>query len=83
MLLGVVDESVTPEWASSKQGNDDDNVVRNLEQFARRTREQREAMAAEAKMPAGPEKDRKVGERLMREGRERINDSEFCFFSYR
>ncbi|KAJ4403734.1 hypothetical protein N0V85_005032 [Neurospora sp. IMI 360204] len=70
VLLGVVDESATPEWASKH----DDNVVANLEQFARRTREQRAAMVAEQKMPVGPERDRKVRERLARERKERLED---------
>ncbi|KAH7635206.1 hypothetical protein B0T09DRAFT_255167 [Sordaria sp. MPI-SDFR-AT-0083] len=73
VLLGVVDESVTPDWSSTKH-HDDLDVVKNLEQFARRTREQREAMMQEQKMPAGPEKDKKVRERLAREGRERVDD---------
>lgn len=77
VLLGVVDDSATPEWASKQ----DDNLVANLEQFAKRTREQREAMMAEAKIPAGPERDRKVRERLAKEGRERLEDSKFfCRF---
>ncbi|KAK3401609.1 hypothetical protein B0T20DRAFT_402167 [Sordaria brevicollis] len=70
VLLGVVDDSATPEWASK----DEDAVMQNLERFARRSKEQRDAMMAEAKMPAGPEKDRRVRERLAREGQERLQD---------
>lgn len=70
VLLGVVEESATPEWASKQ----DDNLVQSLEQFSRRTREQREAIMAEQKMPAGPEKDRRIRERLAREGQERLQD---------
>jgi hypothetical protein len=70
VLLGVVDESATPEWAT--QYNDQGA---NLDAFARRTREQREAMAAEARMPPA-QRAQAARERGMRENEARIQESE-------
>ncbi|KAL2132099.1 hypothetical protein VTI74DRAFT_4222 [Chaetomium olivicolor] len=69
VLLGVVDERATPEWATQY----DDDHARQLEQFARRSREQRKAMEAEAKMPPA-QKAAAMRERVMREAEERLGD---------
>ncbi|KAK4105172.1 hypothetical protein N658DRAFT_491617 [Parathielavia hyrcaniae] len=69
VLLGVVDESATPEWAT-RHGDDQG---RQLDQFARRTREQRAAMEAEARM-APAQKAAAVRERVMRENEQRVQD---------
>jgi hypothetical protein len=75
VLLGVVDESDTPEWATRH----DDDAGRQLDLFARRHREQRAAMEAEARMPPA-QRAVAARERVMREGQERMQDSEFSFF---
>jgi hypothetical protein len=72
VLLGVVDESDTPEWATRY----DDDHARQLDLFARRHREQRAAMEAEARMPPA-QRAAAQRERVMREGQERMQDSEF------
>jgi hypothetical protein len=81
VLLGVVDESATPEWASTSAATVADDRARQLEEFSRRGRAQREAMLAEAKLSPA---ERMVAqrERGMREAEGRLWESEFsfCFF---
>ncbi|EAQ85124.1 hypothetical protein CHGG_09138 [Chaetomium globosum CBS 148.51] len=50
VLLGVVDESATPEWASASAATLADDRARQLDEFSRRARAQREAVMAEARM---------------------------------
>ncbi|KAH6843041.1 hypothetical protein B0I37DRAFT_418165 [Chaetomium sp. MPI-CAGE-AT-0009] len=50
VLLGVVDEAATPQWASGSEASLADERARQLDEFSRRSRAQREALAAEAKM---------------------------------
>ncbi|KAK4128446.1 hypothetical protein N657DRAFT_638920 [Parathielavia appendiculata] len=69
VLLGVVDESATPEWATRH----DDDHGRQLDLFARRSREQRAAMEAEARMPPA-QKAAAMRERITREGEQRMQD---------
>lgn len=71
VLLGVIDEAATPEWATR---HDDQGPALDL--FARRNREQREAMAAEARMPPA-QRAAAARERQMRENQARLDDSEF------
>ncbi|SPQ23185.1 6ec725cf-b8a6-43d0-9544-816bd4b7eac4 [Thermothielavioides terrestris] len=72
VLLGVVDEAATPEWATRQHGGDDDHA-RQLDLFARRHREQRAAMEAEARMPPA-QRAAAVQQRVMRENQERLQD---------
>ncbi|KXX76838.1 hypothetical protein MMYC01_206398 [Madurella mycetomatis] len=69
VLLGVVEESATPDWATK---HNDDQAVR-LERFTRRNQEQRAAMAAEAGLPPA-QKAQVVRERMMREAEQRMQD---------
>lgn len=70
VMLNVVDESETPEWATKHQDHG-----ANLDAFTRRNREQREAVAAEAKMlPA--QRAQAQRERQMRENQARLDESE-------
>jgi hypothetical protein len=71
VLLRVVDESATPEWATKYEDHG-----AQLDAFARRTREQREAMMAEAKMPPA-QRAQAARERAMRENQVRLDESEF------
>jgi hypothetical protein len=70
VLLDLVDESATPDWAT-KHGGDH---AAHLEQFSRRAREQRAAMEAEARLPPA-EKAQAVRDRMMRENEQRMQDS--------
>ncbi|KAK2061015.1 hypothetical protein LY76DRAFT_389014, partial [Colletotrichum caudatum] len=67
-LLGVVDASQTPEWATSH-----DDMRDNLELVSRRMREQRNAMAAESRMNPG-DKEQAVRDRTRKEAEQRIDD---------
>ncbi|GKT57854.1 hypothetical protein ColTof4_09836 [Colletotrichum tofieldiae] len=67
-ILGIVDASQTPEWAS---GHDD--MRENLDLMSRRMREQRNAMAAEARL--GPkERQQAVVDRMRKESEQRLDD---------
>ncbi|KAK5661936.1 hypothetical protein OQA88_10046 [Cercophora sp. LCS_1] len=68
VLLRIVDESATPEWATQYPDNG-----ASLDLFTRRHREQREAMAAEAKLPPA-QKAQAVRERMMKENQQRLDD---------
>lgn len=68
VLLKVVDEEKTPEWATKWNDHGAD-----LDVFGRRHREQREAMIKEGRMnPA--ERANAVRERVMRENQQRLDD---------
>ncbi|KAK3941654.1 hypothetical protein QBC46DRAFT_98528 [Diplogelasinospora grovesii] len=70
VLLGVVaDESATPEWAT-KYNNDHGA---SLDIFARRSRDQREAMQAEARMPPA-QREAAARARQQRENEQRMQD---------
>ncbi|KAH6603976.1 hypothetical protein Trco_007422 [Trichoderma cornu-damae] len=68
VLLGMVDESETPEWAT--RHND---YGASLDQFAQRSREQRQAMEAEARM-APAQREQAVRDRMRRETEQRMQD---------
>lgn len=70
VLLGVVDESATPDWATKYSGDH----AAQLDRFSRRHQEQRAAMAAEARLPPA-ERERAARERMMRETEQRMQDS--------
>ncbi|KAK3381334.1 hypothetical protein B0H63DRAFT_396845 [Podospora didyma] len=70
VLLSVVDEGQTPEWATPHAA--DHGAALDL--FTRRTREQRAAIEAEARMPPGPMKAQATRERMMRENEQRLQD---------
>lgn len=76
VLLGVVDEADTPEWAATAE-NEGPDVA--LDRFVRRNREQREAMAAEARMPPA-QRAEAVRRRMAREGEERLQESKLPLF---
>ncbi|AEO58863.1 hypothetical protein MYCTH_2306544 [Thermothelomyces thermophilus ATCC 42464] len=69
VLLGVVDEAATPQWATAYP----DDHGRQLDAFMRRTMAQREALAAEARLPPA---QRAIAERerIAREGSERMRE---------
>ncbi|KDN70723.1 hypothetical protein CSUB01_08320 [Colletotrichum sublineola] len=67
-LLGVVDASQTPEWASSH-----DDMRDNLDLVSRRMREQRNAMAAESRM-SPKDKEQAVRDRMRKEADQRLDD---------
>jgi len=69
VLLNVVDESTTPEWATKHEDHG-----ASLDLFARRNREQREAMAAEARLPPA-QRAQAARERQMRENQQRLDES--------
>lgn len=71
VLLRVVDESATPEWATKFEDHG-----ASLDLFARRHREQREAMAAEAKLPPA-QRAQAVSQRTMKENQQRLDESKF------
>lgn len=74
-LLGVVDGSQTPEWATTY------NDVRDQhEAFSRSMQEQRIAMAAEARMDAA-QRQIAVKQRTQREMMQRMNDSTYIYLS--
>ncbi|KAI2628651.1 hypothetical protein GGR54DRAFT_355402 [Hypoxylon sp. NC1633] len=68
VLLGVVDESQTPEWASKYDPGEEARDT-----FFKRSAEQRVAVAAEARM-APPQREIAARERMQREMRERMQD---------
>ncbi|KAM0444431.1 hypothetical protein ACHAO4_010184 [Trichoderma viride] len=68
VLLGIVDESETPEWAT--QYND---YGASLDTFAQRNREQRAAMDAEARMTPA-QRLLAVNERMRKETDQRMQD---------
>lgn len=76
VLLGVVEESATPEWATKHT----DDHARQLDLFSRRHREQRAAMEAENRLPPA-QRTAAMQQRMMRENQERMDDSEFIFLS--
>ncbi|EFQ34421.1 uncharacterized protein GLRG_09565 [Colletotrichum graminicola M1.001] len=67
-LLGLVDASQTPEWASSH-----DDMRDNLDLVSRRMREQRNAMAAESRM-SPKDKEQAVRDRMRKEAEQRLDD---------
>lgn len=71
VLLGMVDESETPEWATKHN-----DYGASLDNFTQRTREQRQAMEAEARM-APAQREQAVKDRMRRETEQRMQDSEF------
>lgn len=75
VLLGVVPEDETPEWsmAGGGEGHESRRRMEELETFARRGREQRAAVAAEAHM-APAQMEAAVRDRLRREGEQRLQD---------
>ncbi|KAK1240168.1 hypothetical protein MKX08_007610 [Trichoderma sp. CBMAI-0020] len=68
VLLGVVDESETPEWATKYN-----DYGASLDTFAQRSREQRAAMDAEARM-APVQRQQAVNERMRKETEQRMQD---------
>ncbi|KAL2148116.1 hypothetical protein VTH82DRAFT_2020 [Thermothelomyces myriococcoides] len=74
VVLGVVDEAATPHWATAYP----DDHARQLDAFVQRSMAQREALAAEARMPpaqrviAERERAAREGMERMREMRERL-----------
>ncbi|KAI1803304.1 hypothetical protein F4811DRAFT_351282 [Daldinia bambusicola] len=68
VLLGVVDESLTPAWATNSNGQDE---ARDL--FIRRSAEQRAAVMAESRM-APPQREAAARERMQREMNQRLQD---------
>jgi hypothetical protein len=71
VLLGMVDESETPEWATKHN-----DYGASLDQFAQRNREQRQAMEAEARMTPA-QREQAVKDRMRKETDQRMRDSEF------
>ncbi|KAK0709785.1 hypothetical protein B0T26DRAFT_754939 [Lasiosphaeria miniovina] len=69
VLLGVVDEAQTPEWATQHA----DDRAAALDVFARRGREQRAAMDAESRMPPA-QKAQAMRDRMMRENEQRLQE---------
>lgn len=69
VLLGVVDESATPDWATPYAPD----YGAQVDAFARRTREQREALAAEARMPPA-QRAQAVRARTLREAEQRAQE---------
>ncbi|KAF5008237.1 hypothetical protein FDECE_5473 [Fusarium decemcellulare] len=68
VVLGMVDESETPEWATKHK-----DYGAALDQFSRRHQEQRAAMAAEALM-APAQREAAARQRMQRENEQRLND---------
>ncbi|UKZ52441.1 hypothetical protein TrVGV298_006218 [Trichoderma virens] len=68
VLLGMVDESETPEWATKHN-----DYGASLDQFTQRTREQRHAMEAESRM-APAQREQAVKDRMRRESEQRMQD---------
>ncbi|KAG7286140.1 hypothetical protein NEMBOFW57_008443 [Staphylotrichum longicolle] len=69
VVLGVVDEDATPEWATRY----DADHGKQLDAFARRSREQRAAIEAENRMPPA-QKAAAMRERVMRENQQRLDE---------
>ncbi len=70
VLLGVVDESNTPQWDTTR--HDDRGAALDL--FSRRSREQREAVQAEQRLPPA-QREAAVRDRIRRENEQRLQDS--------
>ncbi|PTB62191.1 hypothetical protein BBK36DRAFT_1129678 [Trichoderma citrinoviride] len=68
VLLGMVDESETPEWATKHH-----DYGASLDQFSSRQREQRLAMEAESRM-APAQREQAVRDRTRREMEQRMQD---------
>ena len=68
-ILGVVDDSMTPEWATKHNDS-----TASLDLHVRRTREQRAAMEAESRMPPA-QKQHAVQARMRLEQQQRLDDS--------
>ncbi|KAI1141405.1 hypothetical protein F5Y05DRAFT_260132 [Hypoxylon sp. FL0543] len=68
VLLGVVDESQTPEWATNYDTREEEREL-----FFRRSADQRAAMTAEARMPL-PQRENAARERMHRETNQRMQD---------
>ncbi|KAI0386384.1 hypothetical protein F5Y04DRAFT_275992 [Hypomontagnella monticulosa] len=68
VLLGVVDESETPQWATNYNTNQEASEL-----FFRRSQEQRLAVQAESRMPP-PQREAAARERMHREMNERMQD---------
>ncbi|KAI2777018.1 hypothetical protein F4815DRAFT_482711 [Daldinia loculata] len=68
VLLGVVDDSQTPEWATNYNGQEE---ARDL--FFRRSADQRAAVMAESKMTP-PQREIAARERMQREMNQRMQD---------
>ncbi|KAL6875905.1 hypothetical protein HDV57DRAFT_502433 [Trichoderma longibrachiatum] len=68
VLLGMVDESETPEWATKHQ-----DYGASLDQFAQRSREQRLAVEAESRM-APAQREQAARDRTRREMEQRMHD---------
>ncbi|KAK4229366.1 hypothetical protein QBC38DRAFT_115200 [Podospora fimiseda] len=68
VLLGMVEESETPEWATKM-----DDQGAQLDIFARRHKEQREAMMTEARLPPA-QKAEAAKQRMMKENEQRLQD---------
>ncbi|KAL7811123.1 hypothetical protein V8C26DRAFT_409269 [Trichoderma gracile] len=68
VLLGMVDESETPEWATKHQ-----DYGASLDQFSQRNREQRLAMEAESRM-APAQREQAVRDRTRKEMEQRMQD---------
>ncbi|KAL8363248.1 hypothetical protein RB601_009157 [Gaeumannomyces tritici] len=73
VLLGVAAEDETPEWSTGGEGDEARRRMEELEAFARRGRDQRAALAAEARMPP-QQREAAARDRLRREGEERLQD---------
>lgn len=71
VLLGIVDEADTPQWATKY-----DDHGANLDRFARRSRATQAAVAAEARMTPA-ERAHASMERMRRENEDRLQESEF------
>jgi len=76
-ILGVVSSEKTPQWQMNSTDNDS---MEAHELFIRRMREQRDAMAAEAKMDPA-QRQFAASQRMHREMAQRMDDSEFLPFS--
>ncbi|KAH8897110.1 hypothetical protein GQ53DRAFT_638826 [Thozetella sp. PMI_491] len=68
VMLGVVEESETPEWATK---HNDGGA--SLDLFVQRNREQREAMAAEARLPPA-QREQAAKDRQRKESLQRMQD---------
>ncbi|KAK3995801.1 hypothetical protein QBC44DRAFT_319456 [Cladorrhinum sp. PSN332] len=68
VLLGMVEESETPEWATKTN-----DQAAQLDVFSRRHKEQREAMMAEARLPPA-QKAEAARQRIMKENEQRLQD---------
>ncbi|KAL7929941.1 hypothetical protein V8C35DRAFT_314210 [Trichoderma chlorosporum] len=68
VLLGMVDESETPEWATKHN-----DYGASLDLFTQRNREQRQAVEAEARM-APAQREQAVKDRMRRETEQRMQD---------